>query len=87
MPRVSNSFKDYGVLEVKCKGKLFRERLPTRCVRIFFKKITTCFILNSINRYCSFPTGETTRIASLALGKILKSVGHVIFLEIELHVK
>ena len=38
MPRVSNSVKDYGVLEVKCKGKLFRERLPTRCVRIFFLK-------------------------------------------------
>ena len=52
----------------------------------FFFEITTCFILNSIKRYCSFPTGETTRIASLALGKILKSVGRVI-LEIEFHVK
>ena len=53
---------------------------------IFFSEITISFILNSINRYCSFPTGETTRIASLALGKILKSVGRVI-VEIEFHVK
>ena len=49
------------------------------CSNFFFFLITTCFILNSINRYCSFPTGETTRIASLALGKILKSVGRVFF--------
>ena len=35
MPRVSNSLKDYGVLEVECKRKWFREWLPTRCVRFF----------------------------------------------------
>ena len=65
MPLVSNSLKDYGVLEVIWKRKWFRERLLTRCVRFFFFLITTCFILNSINRYCSFPTGETTRIATV----------------------
>ena len=71
MPRVSNSLKDYGVSEVECKRKWFRELLiPCRCVQFF--QITTCFILNSVNGYCSFSTGDTARIASLALDKIQK---------------
>ena len=42
------------------------------------------FELYYINGYSSFPAGETARIATLALGKVQKSVGRVI-LEIEWH--
>ena len=76
IPRVSNSLKDYGVQEVNCKQKWFRDLFP---LGVFNFLNNTSFILK---RNCSFKH-STARFASLAFGKIQKWLTGRVFSEIE----
>ena len=76
IPCISNSLKDYGVQEVNCKRKWFRDLFPPG---VFDLLNNTSFILK---RNCSFKH-STARFASLAFAKIQKWLTGRVILEIE----